>query len=275
MRTVLEARWDPDAALGLIAAERVSFMIGPPTFFLGLRAASSATPESVRSLRLLSCGGAGVTPSFVAETAEALDAKVKRTYGSTEAPTVTTAHAGDPKRRGRETDGRPTGEVELRLDPATGELLVRGPEVFAGYTDAAETAAGFARGGWFRTGDLATIDAEGWLTITGRMKDVIIRGGENIAAAEVEDALLAHPRVSAAAVVGLPDPEWGEAIAAMVAARPGELVTAEELRDFAHEHLGSLKTPAVVIVREVLPQTPTGKILHRMVREELLRLQEQ
>jgi cyclohexanecarboxylate-CoA ligase len=263
LRTVLEARWDPETALHLIAAERVSFMIGPPTFFLGLRAASRSTPESVRSLRLLSCGGAGVTPSFVAETAEALDAKVKRTYGSTEAPTVTTAHAGDPKRRGRETDGRPTGEVELRLDPATGELLVRGPEVFAGYTDAAETAAAFARGGWFRTGDLATIDAEGWLTITGRMKDVIIRGGENIATAEVEAHCEAHPAVSQAVAVGVPDARLGERVAVVLLLGPGvpdDEIGVDALRAwFELRGVARFKTPERVMILDEMPTLPAGK----------------
>src|SRR5439155_21329639 len=132
MTSVLMGRWDPEQALALIAAERVSFMIGPPTFFVGLMGAVGFSSEAVSSIRLVSCGGAGVTPAFVAAATGRLDATVKRTYGSTEAPTVTTSYAGDPPDRARDTDGRPVGEVELKLAP-DGELWLRGPELFVGY----------------------------------------------------------------------------------------------------------------------------------------------
>ena len=143
MRTVLMARWDPEAALAAITGERVTFMVGPPTFFVGLMGAPRFSPERVRSLRLVSSGGAGVSPAFVAAATEQLGCRVKRTYGSTEAPTVTTTTAADPVEQARETDGRAVGEVELRVsDPGSGralapglqgELWVRGPEVFVGY----------------------------------------------------------------------------------------------------------------------------------------------
>ncbi len=174
LTTVLMARWDPDHALDLIERHRITFMIGPPTFFVSLRDAAGFSHERVRSLRLISSGGAGVTPAFVSEASELFGAEVKRTYGSTEAPTVTTSHAGDDPVRARETDGRPTGSVRLRLGP-DGELWVQGPELFAGYTDAARTAEAVTDG-WFRTGDLGRIDPDGWLTIVGRIKDIIIRG---------------------------------------------------------------------------------------------------
>ena len=137
---------------------------------------------------------------------------MKRTYGSTEAPTVTTSTPRDSVERARETDGRATGAAELRVsDPDTGaraaageagELWLRGPELFVGLRRSAEQTRAAIRRGWFRTGDLATLDDDGWLTIVGRMKDVIIRGGENIAAAEVEGVLEAHPDVRQAAAVG-------------------------------------------------------------------------
>ena len=171
------------------------------------------------SIRLVSSGGASVTPAFIEDTARAFDCRVKRTYGSTEAPTVTTSTNDDPFDRARDTDGRAVGEVELRIsDPASGaalatgvpgELWVRGPEMFAGYADRAQTAAVIARGGWFRTGDLATVDEAGWVRIVGRLKDVIIRGGENISASEVEAALEAHPDVHHAACGRLSRPTHG------------------------------------------------------------------
>ena len=174
MRAVFMAKWDPEHALDLIEAEHITFMVGPPTFFIGLMAADGFSSERVASLRLISSGGAGVTPAFVDEATERLGAVVKRAYGSTEAPTVATAHADDPTERGRDTDGRATGEVQFRLGEGD-ELLVSGPELCAGYDDPEATKAAFIDG-WFHTGDRATIDDEGWITITGRLKDVIIRG---------------------------------------------------------------------------------------------------
>jgi len=185
MQTVLMERWDPEQALDLIAAERVTFMIGPPTFFVTLMGAAGFSAERVQSLRLISSGGAGVTPAFVEQARAAFGAVVKRTYGSTEAPTVTTSHAGDPLDRARDTDGRPTGEVELRVADG-GELWLRGPELFVGYADPLQTRAAHARGGWFRTGDRATIDDDGWLTVVGYPDDVL---GERVAAFVVADGM--------------------------------------------------------------------------------------
>ncbi|MGZ8765289.1 MAG: class I adenylate-forming enzyme family protein, partial [Acidimicrobiia bacterium] len=214
MKAVLMDMWDPERALDLIATEHITFMIGPPTFFVHLMDASGFSAERVASLRLVSSGGAGVTAAFVETAREALGAHVKRTYGSTEAPTVTTSTVGDPPDRAATTDGRPVAQCELRVAD-TGELLLRGPELFGGYSDAAQTRASIDRG-WFRTGDLAHVDPEGWLTIVGRIKDMIIRGGENIAAAEVEHELEAHPRVRQAVAVGYPDPVLGERVCAFV-----------------------------------------------------------
>ncbi|MGI0129283.1 MAG: class I adenylate-forming enzyme family protein, partial [Thermoplasmata archaeon] len=228
MRTVFMARWDAERALQLIESDRVSFMVGPPTFFVGLTSASGFDPRRVESLRLISSGGAAVTPGFVMSASEALGCSVKRTYGSTEAPTITTSREGDSAEMARDTDGRAVGEAELRVsDPATGrrlppgaagEVWVRGPELFVGYGDPAETAAAHARGSWFRSGDLAILDEAGWLRIVGRIKDVIIRGGENISASEVEAVLEAHPAVRQAAAVAYPDPVMGERVAAFVVA---------------------------------------------------------
>src|SRR5437764_12869640 len=171
-------------------------------------AAGGFSAERVRSLRLISSGGAGVTSAFVEQARADFGAVVKRTYGSTEAPTVTTSHAGDPPDKARGTDGRPTGDVELRVAD-DGELLVRGPELFVGYADEAQTRDAHERGGWFRTGDLGALDDDGWLTIVGRKKDIIIRGGENVPAAEVEQVLEAHPLVRQAVAGGEPDVRLG------------------------------------------------------------------
>jgi cyclohexanecarboxylate-CoA ligase len=257
MRVHLMAKWDPQEALHVISRERITFMIGPPTFFVSMMGATGFSTRRVRSLRLISCGGAGVTPAFVEEASAAFGAFVKRTYGSTEAPTVTTSHAGDPPDRARDTDGRPTGEVELRLAP-DGELLVRGPELFAGYLDPCATAQAFARGGWFRTGDLGSISPDGWLTITGRKKDVIIRGGENIAAAEIEATLEAHPAIRQAVAVGEPHPRLGERVCAFVVAT--EPITLGDVQAwFEARGVTRFKWPERLVVVDELPLLGPGK----------------
>jgi cyclohexanecarboxylate-CoA ligase len=264
MRTVLMERWDPEEALDLIASERITFMIGPPTFFVTLMGASGFSAERVQSLRLISSGGAGVTPAFVDQARDAFRAVVKRTYGSTEAPTVTTSHRGDPLDRARDTDGRPTGEIELRTGDG-GELWLRGPELFVGYADPLQTRTAHARGGWFRTGDLATID-DGWLTVVGRIKDVVIRGGENISVAEVEGVLEAHPAVRQAAVVGYPDDVLGERVAAFVVADVGFDLDAVRAW-FAERGVTRFKTPERVVRLETLPTLAAGKPDRAALRE--------
>jgi cyclohexanecarboxylate-CoA ligase len=269
MRSVLVRRFDPEQALDLVARERITFLAGPPTFFIAMARALSTRPGTdVSTVRLVSSGGASVTPAFVEDTARTFDCRVKRTYGSTEAPTVTTSTDDDPFEKARDTDGRAVGDVELRVsDPESGtrcpagspgELWVRGPEMFAGYADAAQTAAVVARGGWFRTGDLATVDHDGWVRIVGRLKDVIIRGGENISASEVEAALEAHPDIHHAVAVGYPDPLLGERVAAFVeSAAPFDLEACR--RWFAGRGMAVFKTPEKVERVERLPLLGSGK----------------
>jgi cyclohexanecarboxylate-CoA ligase len=267
MRAQVMPRWDPDDALEVIAREHTTFMIGPPTFFVALMGARSFSRDHVESLRLVSSGGAGVTPAFVDEASERLDAVVKRTYGSTEAPTITTSTPNDSVERARETDGRATGVARLRIsDPdsgterptgAPGELWLRGPELFVGYSDPVATRASITRG-WFRTGDLATVDADGWLTIVGRIKDIIIRGGENIAAAEVERVLEAHPDVRHAVAVGYPDERLGERVCAFVVADASFDLGACRAW-FEREGVARYKTPERVIRVDELPVLGPGK----------------
>jgi acyl-CoA synthetase (AMP-forming)/AMP-acid ligase II len=242
LTSVLMSKWSPEEAVELVRREGVTFMMGPPTFFQTMLRAANFSDEAVATMRLISCGGAGVTPAFVEAASAGFGAIVKRTYGSTEAPVVTTWHAGDDPARTGDSDGRAAGEIELRVtDPSDGrevepgagdgELWLRGPELFVGYTDPArnDAAIGIAPDGgrWFRTGDLATLDvgADGhaWLRIVGRIKDIIIRGGENISAAELEGVLEAHPAVHQAVAVGYPDERLGERVCAFVVCHePGQ-----------------------------------------------------
>lgn len=268
MRSVLMDRWDTGRALRLVEREQITFMVGPPTFFTGLMGAGDLTPERVSSLRLVSSGGAGVSPAFVQRASATLDCRVKRTYGSTEAPTVATSRPRDPEEAARTTDGRSTGDAELRVvDPTTGrdrppgepgELWLRGPELFVGYADPAPTRAALTKG-WFRTGDLATLDGDGWVTIVGRLKDVIIRGGENVAAAEVEAVLEAHPAVRQAVAVGVPDERLGERVCAFVVS--GDSFDLEACRAwFEARGVARFKTPERVVRLDELPTLAAGKV---------------
>jgi cyclohexanecarboxylate-CoA ligase len=267
MRTILMERWDPDRAIQLVEDEGVTFMIGPPTFFSGMANASRFSSRAVASLRIISVGSMTTSPDFVARMTSAFAATVKRTYGSTEAPTVTTSTWSDPPDRAGHTDGRSVSAAELRVvDPESGravpageagELLLRGPELFAGYADPDQTRASMHRG-WFRTGDLATVDEQGWLTIVGRIKELIIRGGENIVPAEVEHVLESHPSIDQAVVVGYPDEHLGERVAAcVIASGPFDLDACRAW--FVDQGIARFKTPELVLQLEAFPLLSLGK----------------
>jgi cyclohexanecarboxylate-CoA ligase len=267
MRTILMERWDPDRAIQLVQDEGVTFMIGPPTFFSGMAHASSFSSRAVSTLRIISVGSMTTSPDFVESTAATFAATVKRTYGSTEAPTVTTSTWSDPPDRAQHTDGRTVSAAELRVvDPEsghavpagdTGELLLRGPELFAGYADPDQTRASMRRG-WFRTGDLATLDEQGWLTIVGRIKELIIRGGENIVPAEVERVLESHPSIDQAVVVGYPDERLGERVAAcVIATGPFDLDACRAW--FVEQGIARFKTPELVLQLDAFPLLSLGK----------------
>jgi cyclohexanecarboxylate-CoA ligase len=275
--SVLMAKWDPELALSLAEREKVSFIGAPPVFFSQMAESGSFAPERVRSLRLVSTGGASVSPAFVEETAARFSCRVKRTYGSTEAPTVTTSGPADPFERARDTDGRAVGEAEITVrDPSSGQVLppgekgeiwIRGPELFVGYADLAQTASTVARpGGWYKSGDLGVLDEGGWLTVAGRLSDTIIRAGENISAAEVEAVLESHPAVHQAVVVGVPDPRLGERVAAAVVAR-GAFELDECRKLFESRGVTRFKTPEVVVVLEAMPMLAAGKPDRAAVRE--------
>lgn len=267
MASVTMGRWDPDRALRLIEEERVTFMAGPPTFFVTLTAAAGFRPGRVSTLRLVSTGGAVVTPAFAEEASGQLGCLVKRTYGSSEAPMVATSAPGDDPRMARDADGRAVGDAELRIvgpggaergAGTTGELWVRGPELFVGYADAADNEGSVVRGGWFRTGDRATLDGEGWLRVVGRLKDVIIRGGENVSVVEVERALEAHPEVRQAVVVPYPDAVMGERVGAAVVA-PASFDAAACREWLAGRGLARHKIPERLVRLAALPTLASGK----------------
>ena len=266
-RSHLVERWDTGRALDTIERERITFMVGPTTFFVGLMHDPAFASPRVESMRIISSGGGGVSAAFVDEATAAFGCFVKRTYGSTEAPTIAAVGSRDSRRMARSTDGRAIGAAELRVtDPASGkalspgsagELWLQGPELFSGYIEESQTRDAVTRG-WLRTGDLATVDDAGWLSIVGRIKDVIIRAGENISASEVEAVLESHPDIRQAVAVGYPDDRLGERVCAfVVTSKPFDVDAGREW--FAARGVARFKAPERVIAVESLPILAAGK----------------
>ena len=276
---VLMDTWEPGRALRLVEHERIAVMISTPVFMRTMIDYPDFGATDCTSVRLFSLGGAGVAPAMVREGAGAFGCWCKRTYGSTEYPTLTTGRAGDDPERDATTDGPLIGAAELRVvDPQTladrspgvpGELLARGPEMFVGYLDPALDADAFTAGGWFRTGDLAVYDGE-YLTIVDRLKDIIIRGGENISAQEVEALLVTHPDIAEAACVSMPDPVMGEKVCAFVIAQPGSAPALDTVRAHLLERgLARFKLPERLEIRDALPRTASGKVQKSPLRDEV------
>lgn len=274
---VLLDAWDPGRALSLIAAHRCSFTVAATPFLHGLLHHSDLAKSDVSALRVFMCGGADMPPELIASASAALDCMVTRAYGSTECPSATGCNQDDPLSKRAHTDGRAMGAVQVRIvdesgsdapTGAVGEVIVRGPELFVGYLDASLNDDAFTSDGWFRTGDIGRVDVDGYLEITGRRKDIIIRGGENISAKEIEDHLFGHPKIVDVAVVAAPDPVLGERICAVVVPAPGQTVTLAEVTEWLHAaKVAKQKLPERLIVLDELPRTPSGKVQKFKLRE--------
>lgn len=279
-RVVFQDVWNPAEAQRLVAENAATVVIGATPFVHGLLQPLDNGSHDVTSLRVVACGGADVPPELMLRAERELGAIACRIYGSTEYPTVSGANAQDPAERRAYTDGRPIGAAQARVvaddgaeGPAVvGELRVRGPEMFVGYVDAALHAASFDADGWFRTGDAARIDADGAITIVGRIKDIIIRGGENISAREVEDLLFEHPHVVDAAVVGMPDPVLGERVCAYLVVEPGRTLELADVVAFLEERrIARQKLPERVVTVPELTRTASGKVQKFRLREDAAR----
>jgi cyclohexanecarboxylate-CoA ligase len=280
---VLQDRWDPAAGIAAIARHRVTYMIGAPTFLQEMLASPALPDDDVTSLRLFSCGGASVAPELMRLGRARIPGMVtKRSYGSSEFPTIATTGVEDALARGLDTEGRALRGVEIRVtDDAgraleagvEGEIRARGPECFLGYVDASLDAECFDADGFFRTGDLGVLDAEGYLRITGRVKDIIVRKGEKISAREVEDLLLEHPGIVDAALIPLADPATGERACACVQLAPGgEPLTLDGLLAFLRTRdLTPQKLPEQLELVDEFPRTPSGKINKRLLRDAIER----
>jgi acyl-CoA synthetase (AMP-forming)/AMP-acid ligase II len=273
--TVIMRAWDPALAARLIDRHAVTSSGGAPVQLSGLLDQQASGTATLTSLREFLTGAAPVPASLV-RRADAAGITAFRSYGSSEHPTISAGSIADPLDKRAGTDGRLVAGNEVRivnpegrdLPPGQdGEILSRGPELFTGYTDAALNAAAFLPAGWFRTGDVGRLDDDGYLTVTDRLKDIIIRGGENISSKEVEDLLITHPAVADVAVIPSPDPVLGERVCAVIVPRPGCSFDIEEARaHFAAAGAARQKTPEVIVLADELPRTPAGK-----VRKDVLR----
>jgi acyl-CoA synthetase (AMP-forming)/AMP-acid ligase II len=269
---VLMDVWEPDAAVALIEEHGCEFSVAATPFLSGLTAVYEKQ-GTASALRQFGCGGADVPPELIRRATDVLRANVVRLYGSSEMPTFSGARTTDDLRAKAETDGFPIGPVEGRVVDAVygvGELLVRGPELFLGYLDPALNEDSFTADGYFRTGDLAAFDSEGFVTIKGRIKDIIIRNGEKISAREIEDMLYQHPAVVDAAIVGVPDPELGERACAVVVPELSSRPTLAELCEFlAGFHVAKQKLPEDLELVDELPRNAAGKVQKFLLRERL------
>ncbi|MEU6260480.1 class I adenylate-forming enzyme family protein [Streptomyces sp. NPDC047043] len=280
-RMVHLGAFEPGSWLRLVRSEGVTSAMVVPTMLARIVEHLDGRPAEVPTLRSLAYGGARMPHTVLEAALRAFPGTgFTNAYGLTETSSTIALLGPDDHRAALASDdpavrarlgsaGRMVPGVEAQIRDASGnvqlpgvpgELWVRGPQVSGEYKGA---AAQLDADGWFHTRDLAHFDEDGYLFIAGRADDTIIRGGENIAPAEVEDVLLRHPAVREAAVVGVPDEEWGERIAAFVVTHEGSAVDAESLRAWVRNRLRGSKTPDVVVFREELPYTPTGKLLRR------------
>jgi acyl-CoA synthetase (AMP-forming)/AMP-acid ligase II len=261
--------WDPGLALALIKSDGLAVGGGPPYFVTSLLDHPDFTHDHLDGVRSVGLGGSTVPVAVTRRLAD-LGINVYRSYGSTEHPSITGSRFDAPEDKRLYTDGAPLSGVEVKLAD-DGEILSRGPDLCLGYTDEALTAKAFDADGWYHTGDVGVLDAEGYLTITDRKSDVIIRGGENISAVEVEEALLAMPGVAEAVVVAAPDARLGEHAAAVLRMLPGcELPGLDDVRaHFSTLGMARQKWPEELRAVDDFPRTASGKVQKFKVRSEI------
>ena len=282
--TVLVSEFDAESVLDVLERRRVTNAVLVPTMLQMLTAVPGAAERDYSALRSIAYGAAPITTTVLKASMRTFGCALFGLYGLTESTGGVVAlepedhDPGGPREHLLRSAGRPYPWVELRVvDPVggrplgpreVGEVWLRGPNVTCGYFNRpAETAATLTPDGWLRTGDGGYLDEDGYLFLTDRIKDMIVSGGENVYPVEVEEALAQHADVADVAVIGVPDPRWGEAVKALVVPRPGARPAAEELIAFARQRLAGYKLPRSVDFVGELPRTPSGKVLKSELRE--------
>lgn len=278
-RSALMERWNPDAAIDYIKRVKGTMTVGATPFLQELLDAAEARGERLPSLRQFSCGGASVPPQLILRAYEVLDnVLAMRVYGSTEAPIITLGWREDSQLAAT-TDGQIYGYEVRILDEAgqevadgdDGEIAARGPGMFLGYADEVQNRDSHTEDGFFLTGDIGQRTPEGGILITDRKKDIIIRGGENLSAKEIEDCLHGHPGIREVAIVAMPHERLGEGVCAFVIpAEAGQNVDQAEVARYTESSgLARQKIPERVIMVEDLPRTPSGKVKKNFLRDQL------
>lgn len=274
--------FDPHAVLDRTEADRIAFVFGVPTMLVALLEAYSVKPRDLSSVRVAISGGSMVAPDLVKRISDTFGCDFQIVYGQTETcPLICEHQSTDSFQDKCETLGQPMPRMSVairRVEDGSiadlgeiGEICVKGYNVMLGYNDDPEaTAAAIGEDGWLRTGDLGTMDARGYLRITGRVKEMIIRGGENLFPAEIENRLLEHPDVAEVAVVGLPDDKWGEIVAAAIRPSPGATLDPEALKAHCRAALAPMKTPVEWRLAKAFPLTGSGKIRKFEVRDAIV-----
>lgn len=281
-RSVLLDIFTPDACLALLEQQRCTCMLGATPFVYDLLNVLEKQPANLSALRFFLCGGTTI-PKKVARECQQLGIKLLSVYGSTESSPHAVVNLDDPLSRFMHTDGYAAAGVEIKvvddarktLPPGCeGEEASRGPNVFMGYFDEPElTARALDEEGWYYSGDLCRMDEAGYIKITGRKKDIIVRGGENISSREVEDILLQHPKIHDACLVAMPDERLGERSCAYVVLKaPHHSLSLEEVvAFFSRKRVAKYKYPEHIVVIEKLPRTASGKIQKFLLRKDIMR----
>jgi long-chain acyl-CoA synthetase len=274
---VLLPRFDAGAALAVMARERVTFFAGVPTMYWGLLSVGQekAAPAIAANLRMAISGGAALPVEILEQVEKVYGVRIREGYGLSEtSPVASFNHPGRTAKPG--SIGQPIWGVQMRLvdgdwnevpEGESGEIAIRGHNVMKGYHGRPDATAEVLRHGWFRTGDVARRDDDGYYFIVDRAKDMIVRGGFNVYPREIEEIIMTHPDVSLVAVVGVPHASRGEEVKAFVIRNSGSHLTEDELVDWCKKRMASYKYPRLVEFREGLPMTSTGKILKRMLRD--------
>jgi long-chain acyl-CoA synthetase len=266
-------RFEPGKALEIIQRDRVDVFLGVPTMYAAMLHHPERDRFDTSTLDLCVSGGAAMPVEVLRGFEDAFGCKVLEGYGLSETCAMATFNRPDRERKPGSI-GLPVRGVQIRLvDPQdddvpageVGELVIRSPHVMKGYFGRDDATAEAMRGGWFHTGDMATVDDDGYFFIVDRKKDMIIRGGYNVYPREIEEVLYEHPAIREAAVVGVAHDSLGEEVAAVVALKPGADAHEEELRDFAKQRVAAYKYPRRVHIVDDLPKGPTGKILKREI----------
>lgn len=276
-RLLLGRAFDPDASLKLIVDEKCTVILGVPTLFQVWMNSPQFESADFSHVRFFISGGAPCPPALIKAWSEKKGVVMRQGYGLTEVGVNCFSMTDEDALRKVGSVGKPIFHSEMRLvdadgrdvpPGATGELIIKGDHVCTGYWNNAEATREALRDGWFHTGDMARMDEEGYFYIAGRFKDMIISGGENVYAAEVEAVFREHPAVADAALIGQPDEKWGEVGLLIVSCKPGQTVSAEELLKFCAGRLAKYKIPKRIEFVESLPYSPYGKVIKAELKKQ-------